>query len=61
MSIRMLALELYKARKRVEDLEKEMKEAALNSPERAELESQLRNARFEAARLTAMLDGAKTP
>jgi hypothetical protein len=61
MSIRMLALELYKARKRVEDLEKEVKEAALNSPERAELESELRKARFEASKLTAMLDGAKTP
>jgi hypothetical protein len=61
MSIRMLAQELYKAKKRVEELEKEVKETAWNSPERAELESQLRKARFEAARLNAMLDGAKTP
>jgi hypothetical protein len=60
MSIRMLTLELYKAKKRVEDLEKEVKETALNTPERAELESRLRSARSEAAKLRAMLDEVKT-
>lgn len=60
MSIRMLALELYKAKKRVEELEKEVEKTALNSPERAEVESRLRIARSEAAKLKAALDGAKT-
>ncbi len=59
MSIRMLAIELYRAKKEVERLEKMLDGRTQSPPERVELERQLRVARAEHQRLKAMLEGAK--
>jgi hypothetical protein len=59
MSIRSLALELYRTMKEVEQLEKRVKELAPGTAERAELERQLHGVRAEERRIRSMLDGAK--
>jgi hypothetical protein len=60
MSIRMLARELYRAMKHVEQLEKELKDMALGTPTRDELQQRLFAARAEERRIKAMVEGAKT-
>lgn len=60
MSIRQLAAELYKATKKVEELEKKLTEDKSLSPqERQSLEKELKEAREERDRLRRMLDKAK--
>lgn len=58
MSIRMLAVELYRAKREVDELEKKLKDLPPGAP-RDELVRKLMDARAEKARLKAMLDGAK--
>jgi hypothetical protein len=55
----MLAKELYRVMKEVEQLEKELEGMAPGMAKRAELERQLFAARAERGRIKAMLDGAK--
>lgn len=59
MSIRMLAKELYRVKKEVEELERRLEAAALDAPERNELEGRLRSARAEEEHVRSMLEGAK--
>jgi hypothetical protein len=59
MSIRMVAIELYRVKKEIEGLERELKGLKPDSPARAELEKKLVVAGAEHARLKKMLDGAK--
>jgi hypothetical protein len=58
MSIRAIALELYKAQQRVDRLEKERSKAPPQENER--ISGQLELARAELKQLRKMLDGAKT-
>jgi hypothetical protein len=55
----MLAIELYRLIKEVEDLEKELKELPSPAPGRQEIEDRLRSARAERDRVRAMVEGAK--
>jgi hypothetical protein len=57
MSIRLLARELYRLRREVERLERELASAAAEQDER--IEAELRAARAERDRLRAALDGRK--
>jgi hypothetical protein len=58
MSIRALALELYKAQQRVDHLEKEREKAPPQEKER--ITGELEPALAELRQLRKMLDGAKT-
>jgi predicted nucleic acid-binding Zn-ribbon protein len=58
VSIRQLATELYRATKRVEELEKKLSEA-LSENQRQAIESELKEAKAERDRLRQMLDKAK--
>lgn len=60
MSIKELAKELYRATKRVEELERRLLEPSLTHQERRSLESELKETRQERDRLRAMLDKAKS-
>lgn len=55
----MLAVELYRAKQRVDQLEKNLSQLRHDNPDRAELQQQIRKARAEETRLKAMLEGAK--
>jgi hypothetical protein len=55
----MLAKELYRVMKEVEQLEKELESLAPGAPKKAELERRLLAARADQGRIKAMLDGAK--
>lgn len=55
MSIKLLARDLYRFQREVERLEKMLAEASFE--ERVRLESQLRRAKAEKARLQRVLDG----
>jgi len=55
----MLAKELYRVMKEVEQLEKELKGLAPGAPKRAELERRLFAAHADQGRIRAILDGAK--
>lgn len=59
MSIRLLAIELYKQIKEVEELEKKLDDSPLAIDVRNELNERLRRARAERDRIKAMLEGAK--
>lgn len=59
MSIRMLAVELYRVMRHVEELEKQLARLPASSVEREGLEQELRRARAERDRIKAMLEGAK--
>jgi len=59
MSIRILARELYRVMKEVEQLEKELEGLVPGALKGNELERQLFAARAEERRIKAMLDGAK--
>lgn len=59
MSIRMLAVELYRVMRHVEELEKKIVTLPASSAEREGLEQELRRARGERDRIKAMLEGAK--
>ena len=60
MSIRMLAIEFYRAKKRVEELRKRLENTPLGHPDRDDLEWELRSALEEEKSLGAMLEGAKS-
>jgi hypothetical protein len=60
MSIRMVAVELYRVIRQVEQLEIELKNLPWTGSEnREEVESRLRKARSEKDRLKKMMEGAK--
>ena len=59
MSIKALAIELYRAQQKVDRLEKELARAELKDKERIRQELQVAIA--ERKQLRKMLDGAKTP
>lgn len=59
MSIRMLAIELYRVMRRVQELEKALEAMNPGSPEREQTQEELRHVRAEENRLQAMLEGAK--
>lgn len=59
MSIRLLAIELYKQIKEVEELEKKLDDSPLAIDARNELNERLRRARAERDRIKAILEGAK--
>lgn len=59
MSIRMVAVELYRVIREIELLEKELEGLKPDSPEREEKERRLIQAKAEQARLKKMLEGAK--
>ncbi len=59
MSIRMVAVELYRIMKKIEELEKELESLEAGSQERVEIESDLREARVQKDRVKKMIEGAK--
>lgn len=59
MSVRMVAIELYRAKKEIEKLEKQLEGLGPGKPEREECERKLFKARSEHDRLKNMLEGAK--
>ena len=59
MSIRLLAIELYKAIKQVEELQKKLQDATLTASQRQQLENQLRTMTAERDRIKSILEGAK--
>lgn len=52
-------MELYRVMKRVEELERKLKNLQPGSSEREEVEDQLRVNRAEERRLKSLIDGAK--
>ncbi len=59
MSIRAIATELYRAQKKVEELEKQLEEAPLR--EKDPIRKKLQQAQQALQQMRRMLDGAKTP
>jgi hypothetical protein len=59
MSIRMVAVELYRTMKKIEELEKELESLEAGSQERVEIERDLREARVHKDRVKKMIEGAK--
>ena len=59
MSIRMVALELYRVMKKIEELEKKLESLEAGSQERVEIERDLREAMVQKDRLKKMIEGAK--
>lgn len=59
MSIRLLAIELYRVMKQVERLEKRLQDSSLPQSERDRTADQLRIATAERDRIKALLEGAK--
>lgn len=59
MSIRLLAIELYRVIKQVETLEKKLQETSLSPAQKEKLAGELRTAIAERDRIKAMLEGAK--
>lgn len=60
MSVRMVAMEYYRAMKEVEQLEKKLASLPTGAPARAEIEREIRVARAERERIRKMLEGAKS-
>ncbi|MFZ0942445.1 MAG: hypothetical protein WB930_09525 [Syntrophobacteraceae bacterium] len=60
MSIRMVAVELYRVMKKIEELEKELESLEAGSQKRVEIEGDLREARVQKDRLKKMIEGAKS-
>lgn len=59
MSVRTLAAELYRVMKEVELKERELASLPPNTPEKEDVERQLRALRAERDRIRKILDGAK--
>ncbi len=59
MSIRMVAVELYRVMKKIEELEKDLESLEAGSQKRVEIEGDLREARVQKDRLKKMIEGAK--
>ncbi|MGA2937498.1 MAG: hypothetical protein ABSF52_10430 [Syntrophobacteraceae bacterium] len=59
MSIRMVALELYRVMKKIEELEKKLESLEAGSQERVEIERDLREAMVQKDRVKKMIERAK--
>src|SRR5271157_1560537 len=59
MSIRMVAVELYRVMKKIEELEKELESLEAGSQERVEIERDLREAMVQKGLVKKMIEGAK--
>ncbi len=59
MSVRLLAMEVYRAMRKVDELEKSLRHLPPGSAEKPELQKQLAEARAELAHLRALMAGAK--
>ncbi len=59
MSIRMVAVELYRVMKEIAGLEKKLESPGAGSRETEEIREELRKARAEKVRLEKMIEGAK--
>jgi hypothetical protein len=59
MSIRMVAVELYRVMKEIAGLEKKLESPGAGSKETEEIGEKLRKARAEKVRLEKMIEGAK--
>ena len=59
MSLRMVAVELYRVMQEIEGLDKELESLNAGSQERHRIEDTLRKARVEKVRLKKMIEGAK--
>lgn len=59
MSIRMVAVELYRVMKQIERLEKKLKSPDAGSQEKENIEKELRSAMVLRDQLNKMIDGAK--
>jgi hypothetical protein len=59
MSVRMLAIELYRVMTEVKELEKKIGSLDPGAPEREKLKEMLRVAQNEERRIRTMLEGAK--
>ena len=59
MSIRMVAVELYRVMKEIEGLEKKLESLGAGSTGAEEIGEKLRKARAEKVRLEKMIEGAK--
>jgi len=55
----MVAVELYRVMKQIEELERKLDSPQAGSREREELDKELRKARAEKDRLKKMMEGAK--
>jgi ribosomal 50S subunit-associated protein YjgA (DUF615 family) len=55
----MVAVELYRVMKKIEELEKELESLEAGSQERVEIERELREAMVQKGRVKKMIDGAK--
>ncbi len=55
----MLAVELYRSMKQVEELEKRLEILAPDAPEKGQVLDELRRAKAERERIRAMMEGAK--
>lgn len=55
----MLAAELYRSMKQVEELEKRLEILAPDAPEKGQVLDELRRAKAERERIRAMMEGAK--
>ncbi len=55
----MVAVELYRVMREIEELEKKLVSLKPGTPEREEIENKIRVARAEHARLKKMIEGAK--
>ncbi|MGD0400951.1 MAG: hypothetical protein ABSC04_18810 [Syntrophobacteraceae bacterium] len=60
MSIRMVAVELYRVMKKIEELAKELESLEAGLQQRVEIEGDLREARVQKDRLKKMIEGAKS-
>lgn len=60
MSIRMVAVELYRVMKEVEKLEKQLEGLGPDSPGREDCKKELLEAKAEQTRLKNMLEGSKS-
>jgi hypothetical protein len=60
MSIRMVAVELYRVMKKIEELAKELESLEAGLQQRVEIEGDLREARVQKDRLKKMIEGPKS-
>ncbi len=59
MSVRLLAMEVYGAMRRVDELEKQKRLLPAGSSEEDELQRQIASAKVQLAKLKALMEGAK--
>ncbi|MGA3117714.1 MAG: hypothetical protein ABSF90_25180 [Syntrophobacteraceae bacterium] len=59
MSLRMVAVELYRVMKKIEELVKELESLEAGSQQKLEIDKDLREARVQKDRLKKMIEGAK--